>query len=433
MIQRLDKSSPVPSAPVGAGAQAATPAPAGPVMAQDVYKGPSATIPTGGVGKTLIGHLPFFLRTPVSIVASTVGITLKRIQEAIAPSSAPATPKGGPLEKAQYTFDAIEKQFGIPGQKDMFRNTTEESFRYADAWPHGQGIGAALDMAQVTGDYKRVDDLMEGLQHYEMNGAYTASAHPLPGMGRFYDDNAWIGLDFMQAFQQTGNKDYLNHAQDLFKFIQQGLHKDGGLYWVENEKHMTRNTCSNGPAIEYALRLYMATKDEKYLQFAQGLDQFMNANLRSPEGLYWDNLGDDGSLSKDVYSYNQGTPIGADVLFYRVTRDPKYLERAKQTADAALKHFGEGDRLWKQAPCFNAIFFRNLMALDQVAPDPRYRQALESYTNRLWTEARDPKTGLFDQGGVGSYEKGANYLDQSGIAQLFALQAWPKDKLIDVA
>jgi uncharacterized protein YyaL (SSP411 family) len=274
---------------------------------------------------------------------------------------------------------------------------------------------------------------MEGLQHYQMNGAYSPSAHPFPGMGRFYDDNAWIGLDFMQAYQQTGNPDYLAHAQDLFKFIEQGLHKDGGLYWVEHEKRMSRNTCSNGPAIEYALRLYMATKDEKYLKIAQNMEQFMNAQLRSPEGLYWDNLGDDGSLSKDIYAYNQGTPIGADVLMYRVTQDPKYLERARQTADAALKYFGEGDRLWKQAPCFNAIFFRNLLALDQVAPDPRYRQALEGYTNRLWTEARDPKTGLFDQGGVGHYEPGANYLDQSGIAQLFALQAWPKDKLLDVA
>lgn len=433
MIPRLDKTTPTTSTPVAAAQPAGVPAEAGPVMARDAYKGPSATVQTGGVGKTLLGHLPYFLRTPLSIVASTVGITVKRIKEAIAPSAAPAEPKGGPLEKAQYVFAGIERNFGIPGQKDMFRSKLGENFRYAEAWPHGQGIGAALDLAQVTGEYKRVDDLMEGLQHYEMNGAYSPSAHPLPGMGRFYDDNAWIGLDFMQAYQQTGNKDYLNHAQDLFKFIEQGVHKDGGLYWVEKESRMSRNTCSNGPAIEYALRLYMATKDEKYLQFAQGLDQFMNSKLRSPEGLYWDNLGDDGGLSKDIYSYNQGTPIGADVLFYRVTKDPKYLERAKQTADAALKHFGEGDRLWKQAPSFNAIFLRNLMALDQVVPDPRYRQVLEGYTNRLWTEARDPKTGLFDQGGVGSYEKGANYLDQSGIAQLFALQAWPKDKLIDVA
>jgi predicted alpha-1,6-mannanase (GH76 family) len=195
---------------------------------------------------------------------------------------------------------------------------------------------------------------------------------------------------------------------------------------------MTRNTCANGPAIQMALRLYMATKDEKYLDFAKNLDQFMNDKLRSPEGLYYDNLADNGELSKDIYTYNQGTPIGADVLWYRLTGDKKYLERATQTAKATLDYIGKDDRLWKGSPAFNAIFFRNLLALDQVAPDPRYRQTLDAYLDRAWKEGRDPQTGLFTQGGIGAYDKG-NILDQGGMAQLYALQAMPKDKLLDVA
>lgn len=168
------------------------------------------------------------------------------------------------------------------------------------------------------------------------------------------------------------------------------------------------------------------------------MDGFLNSRMRSPEGLYYDNLGDDGSLDKTFYTYNQGTPIGADVLWYRVTGDRKYLDRATQTAHAALDHFGKDDRLWRSAPAFNAIFFRNLLALDQIAPDPRYRQALDRYLDRAWRDGRAPQTGLFGQGGMGHYEdagpaNGSNVLDQSGMAQMYALQAWPKEKLLDVA
>ena len=112
--------------------------------------------------------------------------------------------------------------------------------------------------------------------------------------------------------------------------------------------------------------------------------------------------------------------------------DKKYLERATQTAHAALDHFAKNDGLWKGSPAFNAIFFRNLLALDQVAPDPRYRATLDQYLDRAWKEARDPETGLFNRGGIGKYD-GHDYLDQSGMVQLYALQDWPKEKLLDVA
>ena len=69
------------------------------------------------------------------------------------------------------------------------------------------------------------------------------------------------------------------------------------------------------------------------------------------------------------------------------------------------------DRLWKQAPSFNTIFFRNLLALDAVAPDPRYRAMLQSYLDRAWSNACDPATGLFTRGDIG------------GLAQMYSLLA----------
>lgn len=70
--------------------------------------------------------------------------------------------------------------------------------------------------------------------------------------------------------------------------------------------------------------------------------------------------------------------------------------------------------------------------LDTVAPDPRYRQTLEAYVNRIWKEGRDPKTGFLDQGGIGRYDP-PGLLDQSGFAQMNALLAWSRDRLNLVA
>ena len=115
--------------------------------------------------------------------------------------------------------------------------------------------------------------------------------------------------------------------------------------------------------------------------------------------------------------------MGAHLLWHEVTGDVSYLEKARQTAQAALQHYGD-EGLWKQPPAFNAIFFRNLLKLN----DPSADQAMQRYLDRTWTDALDPHTGLFNREGhgMGSYEGHGNVstLDQAALTQLYALQSW---------
>jgi hypothetical protein len=151
---------------------------------------------------------------------------------------------------------------------------------------------------------------------------------------------------------------------------------------------------------------------------------FLARELRGGDGLYADHVTDEGSIESTVWSYNQGTPVGAGALWSRVAGHAGPLRGARLTADAALAHFGKQDRLWRQPPVFNAIFFRNLLLLDGVAGYPPVGTALDIYLDRVWEEARDPKTGWFTGGGIGAYEQGGT-IDQAGLVQLFALAAWP--------
>ena len=80
---------------------------------------------------------------------------------------------------------------------------------------------------------------------------------------------------------------------------------------------------------------------------------------------------------------------------------------------------------------FNAVWFRNLLALDAISAVPGLHDAFDHYLDRVWRTARDPATGLFTGGGIGSYD-GTPAIDHAGLVQLFALRAWPTDRLQDV-
>ncbi|MHB2020174.1 MAG: glycoside hydrolase family 76 protein, partial [Candidatus Xenobia bacterium] len=221
-----------------------------------------------------------------------------------------------------------------------------------------------------------------------------------------------------------------------FSFLKTGVHKNGGLEWEENQpKGESFNTCDMGPAMELALRLHLATaKDphstnDQYFQFASRLNNYLNQHLlikSGPEaGLYMDHVTPQGEARGGALSYNQGTPMGANVLFYQITGQQAYLDQAQQTATAALNHFGQDNRLMKEPPAFNAIFFRNLMQLNQVSPDARYGEALSSYNDQIWQSALNPQSGLFDRpSDLGHYgPTPGDTLDQAALVQLFSLQA----------
>lgn len=297
-------------------------------------------------------------------------------------------------------------------------------------WPYSQKMAAALDRAHLTGDYTEFDKLARELEDYRHpQGGYSPARRP---EDRYYDDNAWLGLDFIQAYNQRPDQPHhLEKAEEIFRFLEEGIQPGAGIVWLENDPSPSYNTCALGPTIELAARLYEATGEQRYLETAQRLDRFMDLHLRRPDGLYADSI-DTGLTRRDeaLFSYNQGSPVGAKLVLHRVTGEQKYRDDALQTARSAVRHYGESDRLWKEAPVFNAVMFRNLMELD----DPAVTELLTGYLQRVWQQALAP-SGLFEKdAGLGTYEgHDLQMIDQAGLVQLYALQAWPKADLAKVS
>jgi hypothetical protein len=156
--------------------------------------------------------------------------------------------------------------------------------------------------------------------------------------------------------------------------------------------------------------------------FGEAAVMFLIRQLRGPDGLFADNIDDDGNVEQTRWSYNQGTPIGACVQWHQLTGDQAPLDIARETASAAVAFYVAENRLWIQPPAFNAIFLRNLLLLDSVVPFPDGPALVEAYLDRAWSDARDPDTGWFTGGGIGRYERGGS-LDQAALVQLFARRA----------
>lgn len=354
----------------------------------------------------------------------------------------------GAHERANEAWDSLEQHMRIAGPgPHLFTERDGTWWHPATVWPHGQVAAAALDLAlleqhgngtpsaRFDDRWKTARDVLGATDQYLRDGAYSPGIDVYAHGGRLWDDNEWIGLDYLQAYKMSGDPAMLQKAKDLEPFLRSGLHADGGLYWQEGRDQMTRNACSNAPAILWATELYSITHEQKYLDLARNLDSFMTRHLYRSDGLVMDNLADDGTLDATIYSYNQGSAIGADLGMWKATGEDRYLARAKLTAASAVTHFSGQDALWRSSPAFNAIFFRNLLRLDTVAPDPSYRALLDTYVSRAWDAARDPGTGLFNRADIARYD-GANtemgVIDQAGMTQMLALQAMTPQQLTNV-
>lgn len=291
----------------------------------------------------------------------------------------------------------------------------------APAWPVSQVLAAAVDLAELSGDYEVVERLVIGLRRYAAGDGYQPSPRD---RRRYYDDNAWIGLCFAQLHLQTGEPRWLRRARKVMRFVREGQDPDGGMRWVEGRR--ARHTCSAAPAAQLALRLHLTGGGEHWLGFASRTLDWLDRTLRVQGGLYADHVDGDGRIDPTLWTYNQGSALGAKHLLHLATGDAAPLDQARDIAKASLRRFGP-NRIWKHPPVFNAVWWRNLLALDTSAPVEGLQPAFDGYLRRAWLEGR-AGDGLFTGGGIGSYD-GTPPIDTGGLVQLFALAAWPRDRL----
>lgn len=348
--------------------------------------------------------------------ADTAGITAEQ-------------PGASPVDDATAAWKAMSSSAGVRGMPGAFAAAPGAPY-HASVWAMSQVFNAALDQAGRTGNWAEVNAMTKRMA--SLYGDETSWSDGLPYLPTgsklsehpFYDDNAWVVLDLLQAHDMTGDASWLQRAEEMTTFLDTGVREDGAVLWGRDVKPSI-NTCAAGPVGQVYAKLYAATGKPEYLEKAQRIEQYLVTNMRDENGMYWDNKDlTTGEIEYPLLTYNQGTPIGLQLELYRATGDASYLEKARQTAKSSVEHWTkDGESLWKHAPVFNGIFFRNLLALDQVSPDPAYGKLLDDYLQRATAEGLDRATGLYKNGGMGSYDGKSSgaVIDQSAMVQMFEL------------
>ncbi len=154
----------------------------------------------------------------------------------------------------------------------------------------------------------------------------------------YYDDNAWICVRYLTAYEQFGNEDYLNRAKEILDFLWTGYDdwQGGGIYWSKlfsDNGKSNKGVCTNGPSAISFLWMYQITGEEIYLERGKLLYDWVNETLRTNGGIYYAGVNDNWQPA-----YDQGTMLYATCLLYEITGDSDYKKLARQSANAVTNH-----------------------------------------------------------------------------------------------
>jgi rhamnogalacturonyl hydrolase YesR len=287
-------------------------------------------------------------------------------------------------------------------------------------------LWALCAMFEATNEIEKVDkksNLVDNI--FASMQPYYDPAPPKPGYGeyivklsqgqRYYDDNQWIGITALDIYERSGKKTYLDLGKSMYDFMMTASDDalGGGLYWREKDFE-TKNTCSNGPCIIVALKMYKAFKEKKYLDNGLSIYNWTNEKLQTPDGLFYDNIKvKDGSIGKAIFSYNSGTMLQSNLFLYEITSEKKYLERAVKIADVSLEYFC-GNGKFRDGYWFNAVLLRGYQHLLKHNKDLKYIYGFKKCLDNALKENKTEK-GLF-AGQDGVY----NLVEHGGMLEILA-------------
>ena len=265
-------------------------------------------------------------------------------------------------KRAKETYDAIVRCYRITSgtAAGLFNENYPKGSGDGAAsflWPY-DGLVAGVSTLHKLGYEVGYKDMVDRFESYYRQrgvlnvGGYGSSTDGKNGGGdRFFDDNAIIGIELVEAYELLKDPKYLERCAQIVKFYKAGIDNTMGraLWWCESNINQPGNdssnkpACANGFATWFLMRYYeVCPEAEKaeVLALAKDLYQWLYDNLRDPgDNLYWNSKGADSSINTTKWTYNSGAMIAGGVRLYEATGDTRYLNEAKATAKSSYDYY----------------------------------------------------------------------------------------------
>ena len=296
-------------------------------------------------------------------------------------------------------------------------------------WNAANAITVLTDLMRASGSRQYVGVLSRTFSQAQVIVPEAEQAGDLakmtgaPGfLNKYYDDEGWWALAWMDAYDLKGEPHYLAMARSIFADMSGGWDDTcgGGIWWSKDRSY--KNAIANELFLSVATHLAARIPTgpgQTYTQWAEKeWSWFKASGMINSDHLVNDGLtinkatGACSNNERTVWTYNQGVVLGALTEWARQDHDPSLLAEAQTLADAGLSHLTDKAGVLHDvcepadcggdAPQFKGIFVRNLRALDQVAHRPRYTAFFKTNAESVWLSDRagDDMLGLVWSGPV---------------------------------
>lgn len=246
-----------------------------------------------------------------------------------------------------------------------------------DYWWQAHLIDCSVDAflrAPSAGRRRRTEALVRGVRVRNL-GSWR---------NRYFDDMAWLGLALHRAGEGVGVR--RPAAVDSLGATLRGAWSDaeGGIPWRVGDTF--RNVPANGPAAILAART-------GHLDHATATVDWIGANL-TDGGLVLDGVRPGGVLVRALYTYNQGTVLGAETELAVRTGAPRHAERVVALVAAVAETLADDDVLRTHGGgdggLFSGILARYLALVATTLPGDgdASRQARTTATRLVLRSAR---------------------------------------------
>ena len=273
-------------------------------------------------------------------------------------------------------------------------------YRTTGWWNSANAITTVADYTRVTDDRK-----FAGVFPI----AFSAAQKTSPGfLNNYYDDEGWWALAWVDVYDITHERRYLEMAGSIFADMTTGWDEtcSGGIWWSKDRKY--KNAIANELFLSLAAHLAARSSDKKkrarYLDWAaREWKWFANTGMINADHQINDGLDAKcANNQKTTWRYNQGLVLGGLAELYVQTHDEKMLDEANAIAAATLTSPALIDKQGVlHEPCepdcgadgtqFKGIFMRNLAALYRIAPSASYKDFLVKNADAVWKQMQAPK------------------------------------------
>ncbi len=312
------------------------------------------------------------------------------------------------LISARTVTEAIQKDYYNPKTGLYIHSLNQRHPEFM--WGNGVMFSALVAAARhEPGVYRPVmDRFFTAMDRYWDGKAKIPGYEPSPTAGnghdKYYDDNEWMVITFMEAYELTHEVKYLNRAQQALAFSLSGWDEQlgGGIWWHEMHKEGSKNTCANGPAAVACLRVARYRQTTENVNWARKLVTWTSEHLQDRDGLFFDNQRvADGQINKVKLTYNAALMLRANLGLYWATGETKFLTEAKRIGAACSFFVDRKTGAYRDAFKFSHLLVEADLELYRATSDPTLLARARRNGEVAWSRWQNsPSQELIEQAAI---------------------------------